>query len=1287
LNNVTGCTIQNNNVYDNNSVGIGLQLSDSNDILENTCNNNNLAGIGIIASSTNTISSNICTSNNKVDLGEGLSFGYGIVVSEERGENPPTTASYSVENTLDGNTCSENEGDGIYLGWNCNENVIQNNTANQNSNDGIYIWKAGTNDVLNNEITGNLEGIQLMGSPNNTIAGNTITNNTNIGIWLRSGWTEYEQHISGYELISSGNLILNNNISGNGSYGIKYDDNNQYTTDDDLLIDASPNYWGDPAGPTPPGVRYGNGVTTNVDYDPWWADEEMTTLNGLPDIVLSEVGDISTITNTPVVFDIDVAYPNDIAGYDPSVLTDARITSDTSFPTNAKVKRVVYDDGTNQTPFTLDYSLTGTEVYLSDILGVTASPLAGHNDLTVNWEITITGFDVEATYGIEIQSVSYIVKGTDENELGEAEEFTVTFADADFTYTSSLSSVLYDETYPLIDNNGGTRILNDSRWEFYTDEGMATPYDLPIGATITIGEIDGNGDYTWSRSSVLTTSTSFIYGSAVVTEQGDPSTYTNGQLVPLERPAATNNWKAEITGVPFGTYYVKVKNLAMLDVDGTNYNPVNDPGVIPQGPHGTFVEYNYLEATFPVTAADVDVYVDAPESLIKDEELQEYSVKVAAISTLRTFEVELQYLKADFDAAANFAIGTEFTTAGVTPNLEVVDNSNDTYWNYVVTGGFLGAPGDPANVSGTDVDLFTVEITSLVDVSNLTGSTIDLVDVLFYDNNDPYAEIPWDSLTDKDIVIDSGEPTMSHDNDGDYTSPYTLQTGVLPELDFTFDDDYNLDDVQYLVQAEGAAAPTLPGDFSGNYIVQDFDGTSTSVTDWFFTQSELDALADGTYTIYYLVLDDAGNFTIYGWDFIKDTSAPDAVTWVSCLTSIDANNSIDLEWENPTDAARNHIWYLDFASLGGSGYPEYAAATGSVPAAPDPTAASPQSGWTIIDTITAATTYTWTVMDRGYYYLVVFAEDASGNIGSAPDAPFYRESISYWPGDVYDEPDGIVNSDDINTLSTAWDAVDGGTGWNNLVDVGPTVDNGRRSLPTPDDVIDIEDLMIFAMNYDNTDYDYYPRVDEEDITPVHIDMICYQQGEMLSIDLVLSGNENLLKGLNIPVNYGNGYQLESLETGEIWPEGSMMLHTNSNGIVEISITALGSEAVVEGDGVIATLLFEEIGNSVPELCHMTARTPNNQEIEIINNPEVTESDEEVIIPVNDILLSNYPNPFNPSTTIAFGLKEEAEVSLVIYNIKGQLVNTLVEGVLPAGRVYISTRCRQPILLKLERQFC
>ena len=55
------------------------------------------------------------------------------------------------------------------------------------------------------------------------------------------------------------------------------------------------------------------------------------------------------------------------------------------------------------------------------------------------------------------------------------------------------------------------------------------------------------------------------------------------------------------------------------------------------------------------------------------------------------------------------------------------------------------------------------------------------------------------------------------------------------------------------------------------------------------------------------------------------------------------------------------------------------------------------------------------------------------------------------------------------------------------------------------------------------------------------------------------------------------------------------------------------------------------------------------------------------VPADFSLEQNYPNPFNPSTAIEFSLTRTGQVTLTVYDLLGQKVQTLLDGVQPAGR--------------------
>jgi hypothetical protein len=75
---------------------------------------------------------------------------------------------------------------------------------------------------------------------------------------------------------------------------------------------------------------------------------------------------------------------------------------------------------------------------------------------------------------------------------------------------------------------------------------------------------------------------------------------------------------------------------------------------------------------------------------------------------------------------------------------------------------------------------------------------------------------------------------------------------------------------------------------------------------------------------------------------------------------------------------------------------------------------------------------------------------------------------------------------------------------------------------------------------------------------------------------------------------------------------------------------------------------------------------------ICPQPSAVEEDEgEASVPQNFELYQNHPNPFNSETVIKFNLLKPSFVTIVVYNILGQKVRTLVKGHFGAGQASVN----------------
>lgn len=92
----------------------------------------------------------------------------------------------------------------------------------------------------------------------------------------------------------------------------------------------------------------------------------------------------------------------------------------------------------------------------------------------------------------------------------------------------------------------------------------------------------------------------------------------------------------------------------------------------------------------------------------------------------------------------------------------------------------------------------------------------------------------------------------------------------------------------------------------------------------------------------------------------------------------------------------------------------------------------------------------------------------------------------------------------------------------------------------------------------------------------------------------------------------------------------------------------------------ADIAIFEAAAVVPELAYDTLDVTNGY----VLVQEVTSTgggdDKPPAAPIRFVLGQNYPNPFNPSTKIEYSIEKPCQVKIVIYNVAGQRVRTLVD---------------------------
>lgn len=78
------------------------------------------------------------------------------------------------------------------------------------------------------------------------------------------------------------------------------------------------------------------------------------------------------------------------------------------------------------------------------------------------------------------------------------------------------------------------------------------------------------------------------------------------------------------------------------------------------------------------------------------------------------------------------------------------------------------------------------------------------------------------------------------------------------------------------------------------------------------------------------------------------------------------------------------------------------------------------------------------------------------------------------------------------------------------------------------------------------------------------------------------------------------------------------------------------------------------------------------EVNFVLNPQIiTDVDHDAGVPRQMELYGNYPNPFNPETTISFGLPKAMRVKVLVFNVLGREVALLYDGPMSAGTQHLT----------------
>ena len=238
------------------------------------------------------------------------------------------------------------------------------------------------------------------------------------------------------------------------------------------------------------------------------------------------------------------------------------------------------------------------------------------------------------------------------------------------------------------------------------------------------------------------------------------------------------------------------------------------------------------------------------------------------------------------------------------------------------------------------------------------------------------------------------------------------------------------------------------------------------------------------------------------------------------------------------------------------------------------------------------------------------------------------------------------------------DAADLGSfmmGWQNKdydYELGPAVGTAPHLVPELDSIYDLEDVMAFVQMW-------YNRHQQSTLA---MNIVDDQVGDMLELyqedrSLIVTLPEGAVSG-KVYIQY---------------PPASKQL-TTADDIASEKRIVLSSTDEVSGEILVE---WADVSEQGMQLVSFDAQSLDRNDANVTIYYRIYGKDQAVIssgshqmkikaIPDEYALHHNYPNPFNPSTTILYDVPQEGYVSLIVYDLMGREITKLMNGRMDAG---------------------